>query len=230
MEQKQEHSENIKRLYRSKSNRMIFGVCGGLAEYLNIDAVLVRIAWLALTFFGGIGLLLYIVSLIIIPENPEHTSQSNEINPKSDRGLFWGSLLIIVGAAMLLKKLGLFYYFNLWNLPWQVVWAIFLILIGIFLLYHNPTWISKRDSLSEEEGNSQPPLKKQIFRSKTNRMLGGVCGGIAEYLDIDPTLVRLVYLLLSLASFGIGLLVYFIMMLVFPEMPEQNTTTSIERK
>ncbi|MEJ2545551.1 MAG: PspC domain-containing protein [Calditrichaceae bacterium] len=54
------------------------GVCGGFAEYLNIDPVLVRIAWVALTFLGGSGLLIYIAALIIIPEN---TSQNVESEP-----------------------------------------------------------------------------------------------------------------------------------------------------
>ena len=55
------------RLERSNSNRVIAGVCGGIAEYLAVDATLVRVAFVVLAFFGGIGLLAYIVLLILMP-------------------------------------------------------------------------------------------------------------------------------------------------------------------
>ena len=60
-----------KKLYRSKSNKMIAGVCGGLAEYLNIDVSIVRIIWALITFTPGIGLLLYIICALVIPEKPD---------------------------------------------------------------------------------------------------------------------------------------------------------------
>ena len=56
-----------KRLLRSK-NRMIAGVCGGIAEYFNIDPTIVRILWVLFTFAGGAGILAYIIAWIIIPE------------------------------------------------------------------------------------------------------------------------------------------------------------------
>lgn len=58
---------------------------------------------------------------------------------------------------------------------------------------------------------------KKLLRSKTNRTVCGVCGGIGEYLNIDPTLVRLIWLLCSIASLGTGLLVYIVAALVIPE-------------
>ncbi|HEY53378.1 MAG TPA: PspC domain-containing protein [Caldilineae bacterium] len=59
-----------KRLYRSRDDRMIAGVCGGLGEYFNIDPTLVRLALLFLTLWGGGGVLVYILSWIVIPEQP----------------------------------------------------------------------------------------------------------------------------------------------------------------
>lgn len=56
-----------KRLYRSNENKMICGVCGGVAEYLNIDPTVVRLLWIALGFAVGFGLFLYIVAAIIMP-------------------------------------------------------------------------------------------------------------------------------------------------------------------
>ena len=61
-------SKNIKRLYRSKKNRIIAGVCGGLGEYFNIDSTIIRLLWIILTLMGGAGILAYIIAWIIIPE------------------------------------------------------------------------------------------------------------------------------------------------------------------
>lgn len=64
---------------------------------------------------------------------------------------------------------------------------------------------------------------KKLTRS-ANRMLGGVCGGIAEYLNIDPTLVRVIYVALSIFSAAFpGLLLYILMLLLIPEKdPKDN--------
>ena len=58
-----------KKLYRNTSNKMVAGVCSGLAEYLNIDPTIVRLIW-ALIALSGAGLLAYLVAAIIIPEKP----------------------------------------------------------------------------------------------------------------------------------------------------------------
>lgn len=59
---------------------------------------------------------------------------------------------------------------------------------------------------------------KRLYRSKTERMIGGVCGGLAQYLNLDPTLVRLFFLLLLLIP-GPGALIYIIMWAITPLEP-----------
>ena len=61
-----------KKLYRSVSDKKLAGVCGGLAEYLNMDPTVVRLLWALLTLFGP-GILAYIVCVLIIPEKPDNT-------------------------------------------------------------------------------------------------------------------------------------------------------------
>ena len=58
---------NGKRLYRSESNRMLCGVCAGIAEYFNLDPTLIRLAWALFCVLGGSGGLAYILAAIIIP-------------------------------------------------------------------------------------------------------------------------------------------------------------------
>ena len=60
-----------KRLYKSRSNKILCGVCGGFGDYLGIDPVIVRIILLILCFAVGGGLILYIIAAIIIPKEPE---------------------------------------------------------------------------------------------------------------------------------------------------------------
>lgn len=59
-----------KRLYRSRNKRMIAGVSGGLAEYMDVDVTIIRLLWVLVTLFGGSGILAYIVLWIIVPEEP----------------------------------------------------------------------------------------------------------------------------------------------------------------
>lgn len=60
-----------KRLKKSAENRMLVGVCGGIAEYLNLDPTLVRIAWVLFCALGGSGVAAYIVAAILMPEAGE---------------------------------------------------------------------------------------------------------------------------------------------------------------
>ena len=69
-----------KRFYLSQTDKKVAGVCGGLAEYFDIDPLLVRVAALFLFFFGGGGLLLYIVLALLAPKGAESSSSTNSNN------------------------------------------------------------------------------------------------------------------------------------------------------
>ena len=61
---------------------------------------------------------------------------------------------------------------------------------------------------------------KQLYRSRENRMIGGVCGGLGEYLGVDPTLVRIGFILGSLLGWVVALgLIYLVMLIIVPETP-----------
>jgi len=63
-----------KKLYKSETDKMLFGVCGGIAEYFRIDSTLVRIGLVFFTFCGGSGILLYIIAAIAMPHRPGPTA------------------------------------------------------------------------------------------------------------------------------------------------------------
>ena len=62
---------NGKKLYRNTENKMLAGVCFGIADYFDIDPTLVRLGWVLFSLLGGSGLLAYIIAAIIIPDAPK---------------------------------------------------------------------------------------------------------------------------------------------------------------
>jgi phage shock protein PspC (stress-responsive transcriptional regulator) len=58
------------KLYRSRDNKVLFGVCGGIGKYFNTDPTIIRILWVLFTLIWGVGLLAYLIAILIIPEEP----------------------------------------------------------------------------------------------------------------------------------------------------------------
>jgi phage shock protein PspC (stress-responsive transcriptional regulator) len=141
----------MKKLYRSRQNRMLGGVCGGIAEYFNIDPVIVRIIAVAFFFMGGSALLAYIIGLIVIPNEPfgqpmpanedkaaaaapatvPAARSSNEAVP-----LVLGIILIFIGVVFLLHNIPFFnpYYWQAMHIIRHFFWPSLLIAAGIFII------------------------------------------------------------------------------------------------
>ncbi len=60
-------------------------------------------------------------------------------------------------------------------------------------------------------------VKKRLYRSKKEQVIGGVCGGIAEYVNADPTIVRLIWALVTVLSWGLGIIAYLLAWIIIPE-------------
>ncbi|HZK10390.1 MAG TPA: PspC domain-containing protein [Clostridia bacterium] len=99
----------MKKLYRSRNDSMLTGVCGGLGEYFNIDATLIRLAF-ALFFFTGIGIFVYFIAAIILPKAPlaegESPYKKDEVDgvESSNTSFALGVLLVFIGLALLIKR------------------------------------------------------------------------------------------------------------------------------
>ena len=65
---------------------------------------------------------------------------------------------------------------------------------------------------------------KRLYRSNKDRMLGGVCAGLGEHLDVDPTVIRLVWVILTAVSMGTGILVYILAWIIIPEEDTSGVT------
>jgi phage shock protein PspC (stress-responsive transcriptional regulator) len=73
-----------KKLYRSRTDKVFMGVCGGIAEYFDIDATIVRLIAVFLIVWGGVGLLAYIVAGLVIPEEPIGAKMADKKGKKED--------------------------------------------------------------------------------------------------------------------------------------------------
>lgn len=64
---------------------------------------------------------------------------------------------------------------------------------------------------------------KRLYREKKERLLGGICGGIGRYYDTDPNLIRILWVVLTLISIGIGVIAYVVAWIIIPEEPWEET-------
>jgi phage shock protein C len=219
-----------KRLYKSRRDRMIDGVCGGIAEYFDLDPTIVRVFWVLFTILGGTGFFLYIAAMIIMSPNPDHLMPYGTPAPslrKTEGRRFWGILLILIGALVLTANLGWFAAFDWFDLSWKFMFPVMLIALGAWFIYYQtrrpdvPVTPVFDGTMPPIDGAVPPAnsgyVKKELCRSITDRKLFGVCGGIAKYFNIDPTLIRIVYVLLVIGSVGWALLLYIILAFLLPE-------------
>lgn len=134
-----------KKLYRSRENAMIGGVCAGIADFFDTDPSLIRLAAVLLFFAGGVGVLAYIVAWIIVPQRPFNISSAQaevaeetpaeQIKPAEpvedvNRPRFiLGIVLVALGCLFLMGSLHLWHWFSFFRL-----WPIILIVIGIMII------------------------------------------------------------------------------------------------
>jgi phage shock protein C len=133
----------MKRLYRSRKEKKIEGVCGGIAEYFEVDPTLIRVIAVVFLFVGGAALIAYIVGAIIIPLQPlderssdERTQQTiptrgSEGNVSHIGSLIIGVLLILFGVHSLLRHIP--YYRRFYELA-RDFWPVALIVIGLLVI------------------------------------------------------------------------------------------------
>jgi phage shock protein C len=149
-----EGSIEPKKIYLSRNNRVVAGVAGGIGEYFDVDPVLVRVAFFVFTFFGGFGVALYILLMIIIPEAPDNknmgkkeaaqesvrdtgadTSEGQDGKRKKEWDQasvrdFIGAILILSGTLLLLNQL-----LPRFGIDWDVFWPLVLILLGGYIVF-----------------------------------------------------------------------------------------------
>ena len=139
-----------KKVYLSDRDKKIAGVCGGIAEYFDLDSTIVRLAWVLFAILAGTGIIAYIIAAIIMPKRANNHRSDIDINndyeaienyeateeTKDKNGLLLGLILIVLGVTFLTKN-----FFP--QFPWHWLqfrflfrnfWPVILIVLGIFTI------------------------------------------------------------------------------------------------
>ena len=229
-----------RRLYRNQTNKVLAGVCSGLGEYFNMDTTVVRLIWILLTLLGGAGIIAYILAYFIVPAKPNEFSETapQQIHDFTPVRIF-GILFVGAGIAILLDNLDILSFHRWWYMSEDFVFPGLLILAGIFFLTKRKglsvplqpnappmkgEQSSQDQTLHTEPSSNEQPKIKVLCRSMTDKKLFGICGGAGEYFDIDPTIIRIAYVIFTLFSGGAGILIYLLMYLIIPEGQPQTRT------
>ncbi len=197
---------------RSQTNRVVAGVCGGLAESIGADPDVVRAIWILLGLCGGIGLVPYVAALVLLPES----DLPPEFQPPDRTRRNLGLALIALAGASLFLALGI----RLMPWPglllgaaWKILLPILLLALGALLVWPE---LRARVGLTRE---------RRFVRSSSQRILAGVCGGLGARLGVDPNLLRIAAVLFTFLSAGTAILIYVVLVIA---VPEEGTEAPVE--
>lgn len=140
-------STATRRLVRRSHDRYIAGVAGGVADYLGVDPVIVRIAFVVLTFVGGAGAIAYAAAWLLVPEADRATSLGEDAWRQHNWARIAGFVLIAIAASIALRPL--------WWFGGSALTATLLILLGLYLLWHRDDRDS--DGIGPHAGPGAPP-------------------------------------------------------------------------
>lgn len=130
--------KKIKKIYLNQENKIIGGVCGGLAEYFELDPIIIRLIFVFLTIFGGSGILIYLILWIFLPKPEEDKNkeikekiivEKKDIQKNNKRQIFFAWLLIIIGVALLFNNLAIPNFLGL-----VIFWPIIIVFLGLYLI------------------------------------------------------------------------------------------------
>lgn len=209
------HETPTKTLFRSKTDRIFFGVCSGLGKYFDTDPLFFRLAFIISIIFGFWGILFYLILGIIIPEDPSaiQSEPLKELEQENHKVLI-GSSLILLGIFLIVRNTRLFQFFQVWSILADYLVPIVLIIAGLYLLF------SKKPAPF--------PENEKLYRSSEHKKIAGVCSGLGEYFNTDPTIIRILWLVFVFSSFGLGVLIYLLFVIVVPEKQDLSNEKQSE--
>ena len=229
-----EAKADVKRLFKSRRDRIFDGVCGGVAEYLGVPSAAVRIAWVLLLFVNGLGVVLYIASMILTPVNPAHKSLPRTDRKKPSYELLGGLLLLFIGFCILVNWASDWWG---WGFPglmphgwWHPIPGRFFF-PGILILAGAALIVKAGKNGPEKAGGTVPGATRKtagqagrvLTRSESEKIIGGVCGGIGRHAGLDPTMVRLLYAFVTaVTGLWFGVVLYAALWIILPQDGNSN--------
>ena len=200
-----------KKLNRNYKNSMFAGVCSGLSEYMGMKVLIIRLIFVLATAITGWGLIVYLLLLFVLPYKTQEDSDEFEerklyrYNVKS----VLGTVFIFAGSYFILSRLGFSYF-------WFVDPSSSLLLPMAFLFAGYKLMVRKQNITTDEHSQA-----KELYRVNRGKRLSGVCGGLGRYLDVDPTIVRMILIFSVFATIGLTLIIYVILSIMLPQKQEE---------
>ena len=201
----------IRRLQRSGDNVVIAGVCAGIAEYAGKDAATIRVIAMLLLLLGAWIVAAYLIIAFLLPMGKHDESLTEEevkaTGKENFKTVVSGSF-IITGLHFALVKFGLHGFSSIFILPNTFMFPLLAIAGGVFLLTNK--LVKSKINLAEVT---------DFYRSRSDKFLLGVCGGIAKYLGIDSSSLRIIFLLLTGLTLGMFAIVYVVIVFTSHQEP-----------
>lgn len=184
----QNSNSTPKKLQRSNANRVVFGVCGGLGEYFNVDPLIFRLIFIVFTLGAGSGVIIYLVLAFLIPKEPlpgvnESGSQMidvktriemlvselHELRGLSKRRKIFGLIVVCLGIFLLLNQLLPWKIFD-----WGVLWAVLIIYLGVLVLRGKSYGIKQQSETPIDSKIGEiPEVNLEANRKIYNKKNGG---------------------------------------------------------
>ena len=196
-----------KRFERSRSDVIVAGLCSGIAKYLNTDPSLIRLIAILSLLLGVWSIAAYLVAAFLIPpeRSPIVLTEDEKLKQKkiNFRTVVSG-LMMLTGLYLGFIYVGIFSIDRLFIFPNSFMFPFIAIVFGVYYLTINKEKI-------QETPDSFPD---RFSRSRQDRYLLGVCAGLARYLNVETTTVRIVFSFAALFTLGFFALIYFVFSLI----------------
>ena len=228
-----------RRWLRHPTKKVFGGVCGGLADFLGISEGIVRLLALGLILVtAGTAMALYLLFWLFLPVGTQEEGQTAEptISLRAKHGRWFAYGIIGIGVLLLASNLGLFRLASTLAISVGNVLLTpgILILVGFLILrrFHRRAlredlkdFRTQAQAASSTAKNWSKKVRNTplgLHRSKRDRVFAGVCGGLGEVLSVDPLLMRLAYVIVSvMTGFVLMAVVYLVLAMVLPAVDKE---------
>lgn len=200
------------RLKKSKKNKILLGICGGLGEYFNLSPVLFRLIFIISTFFSSWTLVIYLILAVTLK------SEKNGVEEKQSITYLAGVVLTFIGVLNIVIYNSTILSYLWAQIPSSLLMGLILFLTGLYLKSNFSKFIN-----TAGEEVKQPT---HLFREKNGRYLGGVCAGLSRYFQVSSNKVRFYFVVLSIITFGVFCLFYLLMWFILSQNTEVENETN----
>lgn len=202
-----ENPEKIKtKLQINENDKLLMGVCSSFGKFLSVNPVLIRLVVILLFLLLGKSILiLYTAFGVLLPINETPDVQSSQENKNLKNSLLM--IIVIIHLVIILIIIKFYTIYEIGDFILNRVNSITFLLFSIALIINNRK--VKREIEVKNINN------KKLYRSE-RKIIYGICSGLGEYFGVNPTIIRFLWIIFLISSFGTAALVYFALRFVIP--------------